>query len=132
MRKHYDYLVVGAGLFGAVFAHEAVKAGFTVLVLEKRDHIAGNIYCAEEEGILIHRYGAHIFHTSDEDVWEFVNQFVSFNNFINSPKTPPKASTPRFFNMGRIISQIPSAAPVEEETATEIAILYANNATISS
>ena len=81
----YDYLVVGAGLFGATFVYEARKHGKTCIVIDKRDHIAGNIYCAEEEGILIHRYGAHIFHTSDEEVWEFVNQFVSFNNFINSP-----------------------------------------------
>ncbi|HAE45173.1 MAG TPA: UDP-galactopyranose mutase [Lachnospiraceae bacterium] len=81
----YDYLIVGAGLFGATFAHEARKHGKTCIVIDKRPHIAGNIYCAEEEGILIHRYGAHIFHTSDEKVWQFVNQFVTFNNFINSP-----------------------------------------------
>ena len=81
----YDYLVVGAGLYGAVFAHEAVKHGKKCLVIDKRNHIAGNIYCAEEEGILIHRYGAHIFHTSDEEVWKYAKQFVTFNNFINSP-----------------------------------------------
>ena len=78
----YDYLVVGAGLYGAVFAHEAVKHGKKCLVIDKRNHIAGNIYCAEEEGILIHRYGAHIFHTSDEEVWKYAKQFVTFNNFI--------------------------------------------------
>ena len=85
MRKHYDYLVVGAGLFGAVFAHEAVKAGFTVLVLEKRDHIAGNIYTEEVEGIDVHKYGAHIFHTSDKNIWSYVDKFAEFNNFVNSP-----------------------------------------------
>jgi len=81
----YDYLIVGAGLYGAVFAHEAKKAGKKCLVIDKRNHIAGNIYCAEEEGILIHRYGAHIFHTSNEKVWNYVQQFVTFNNFVNSP-----------------------------------------------
>ncbi len=81
----YDYLVVGAGLFGAVFAHEAKKKGKTVLVVEKRDHIAGNIYCQEIHGIQVHKYGAHIFHTSDKKVWEYVNQFAEFNNYINAP-----------------------------------------------
>ena len=81
----YDYLIVGSGLFGAVFAHEAKKAGKSVLVLERRDHIGGNVYCEEKDGINIHKYGAHIFHTSYEDVWAYVNRFVNFNNFINSP-----------------------------------------------
>ena len=81
----FDYLIVGAGLYGATFAYEAGKRGKECIVIDKRDHIAGNIYCKEEEGILIHRYGAHIFHTSDEEVWKYVNQFVSFNNFVNSP-----------------------------------------------
>lgn len=82
---NYDYLIAGAGLYGAVFAHEALKRGKKCLVLDRRQHIAGNIYCAEEDGILIHRYGAHIFHTSNENVWNYVNSFVHFNNFINSP-----------------------------------------------
>ena len=81
----YDYLIVGSGLFGAVFAHEAKKAGKSVLVLERRDHVGGNVYCEEKDGINIHKYGAHIFHTSYKDVWAYVNQFVTFNNFINSP-----------------------------------------------
>ena len=81
----YDYLIVGAGLYGAVFAHEATAHGKKCLVIDRRPHIAGNVYCAEEEGILVHRYGAHIFHTSDEKVWEYVNRFVSFNHYINSP-----------------------------------------------
>ena len=83
--KKYDYLVVGAGLFGAVFAHEAHKQGKTCLVIDKRDHIGGNIYTKEIEGIQVHCYGAHIFHTSNERVWEYVNQFAQFNHFVNSP-----------------------------------------------
>ena len=81
----YDYLIVGSGLFGAVFAHEAVKKGKSVLVVERRDHVGGNIYCEEKDGINIHKYGAHIFHTSYKDVWEYVNQFVEFNHYVNSP-----------------------------------------------
>lgn len=81
----YDYLVVGAGLYGAVFAYEAKKAGKTCLVIDKRDHIAGNIYCENVEGINVHKYGAHIFHTSNKEVWEYINQFAEFNNYINSP-----------------------------------------------
>ena len=81
----YDYLIVGAGLYGAVFAHEAAKAGKKCLVVEKRPHIAGNIYTEDVDGIHVHRYGAHIFHTSNEEVWNYVNQFARFNNYINSP-----------------------------------------------
>lgn len=81
----YDYLVVGSGLFGAVFAHEAAKKGKKVLVIERRSHVGGNIYCEEKDGIHIHKYGAHIFHTSYQEVWEYVNQFVEFNNYINAP-----------------------------------------------
>lgn len=85
MRDHYDYLIVGAGLTGAVFAREATRIGKTCLVIEKRDHIAGNIYIKPIEGINVHVYGAHIFHTSIRRVWDYVNQFVEFNNYINSP-----------------------------------------------
>lgn len=81
----YDYLIVGAGLFGAVFAHEAVKAGKSVLVIEKRDHIAGNVYTEDMEGIHVHKYGAHIFHTNLKHVWDYVQQFAAFNRFTNSP-----------------------------------------------
>ncbi|MBU7446302.1 UDP-galactopyranose mutase [Lactiplantibacillus plantarum] len=81
----YDYLVVGAGLFGAVFAHEAALRGKHVKVIEKRDHIAGNIYTKEVNGIQVHQYGAHIFHTSDKQIWEYVNQFAEFNRYTNSP-----------------------------------------------
>ena len=82
---HYDYLIVGAGLFGAVFAHEAKKVGKSVLVIEKRDHIAGNVYTEDIEGIHVHKYGAHIFHTNLEHVWDYVQQFATFNRFTNSP-----------------------------------------------
>ena len=81
----YDYLIVGAGLYGAVFAHEAKKKGKKCLVIDKREHIAGNIYCENVEGINVHKYGAHIFHTSNKKIWEYVNCFAEFNNYINSP-----------------------------------------------
>ena len=82
---HYDYLVVGAGLYGAVFAHEAAAAGKRVIVVEKRSHIAGNVYTEEQAGIQVHRYGAHIFHTNDREVWDYVNRFADFNRYTNSP-----------------------------------------------
>lgn len=81
----YDYLIVGAGLFGAVVAHEASQKGKKCLVIDRRDHIAGNVYTEEIEGIQVHKYGAHIFHTSDKKIWDYVNQFAEFNNYINSP-----------------------------------------------
>ena len=83
--KKYDYLVVGTGLFGATFAYEAAKRGKRVKVIEKRDHIAGNIYTKEVDGIQVHQYGAHIFHTSNKKVWDYVNQFAEFNRYTNSP-----------------------------------------------
>ena len=81
----YDYLIVGTGLFGAIFAHEATKKGKKCLVIEKRNHIAGNIYTEEQNGIQVHKYGAHIFHTSNKEVWEYINQFAEFNRYTNSP-----------------------------------------------
>lgn len=81
----YDYLIVGSGLFGSVFAHEAKKQGKKCLVVERRSHIGGNIYCEQKDGINIHKYGAHIFHTSNKKVWNYINQFAEFNNYINSP-----------------------------------------------
>ncbi|SDA55145.1 UDP-galactopyranose mutase [Butyrivibrio sp. INlla18] len=81
----YDYLVVGAGLYGAVFAHEKAKQGKSVLVIDKREHVGGNIYTENRMGINVHMYGAHIFHTSDKEVWDYVNNFAEFNNYINSP-----------------------------------------------
>lgn len=83
--KQYDYLIVGAGLYGAVMAYELGRKGKQCLVIDRRDHIGGNIYCEDVEGIHVHKYGAHIFHTSDRKIWDYVNQFVEFNNYINSP-----------------------------------------------
>ena len=83
--SQFDYLIVGAGLFGSIFAYEATQRGKKCLVIDKRNHIAGNIYTENIEGINVHKYGAHIFHTSDKAIWEYVNRFADFNNFINSP-----------------------------------------------
>ncbi|KQR66945.1 UDP-galactopyranose mutase [Pedobacter sp. Leaf176] len=81
----YDYLIVGSGLFGCVFAHEATRRGMKCLLIDKRNHAGGNVYCDKVEGINVHRYGAHIFHTNDKAVWDFVNSFVDFNRYTNSP-----------------------------------------------
>lgn len=81
----YDYLIVGAGLFGAVFAQQAKEHGKSVLVVDKRDHIGGNVYTEKIEGINVHKYGAHIFHTNDKRVWEYITRFAEFNRFTNSP-----------------------------------------------
>ena len=83
--KKYDYVIVGAGLYGAVFAHEAASKGKSVLVLEKRSHIGGNVYTEKVEGISVHKYGAHIFHTNNKEVWDYVNRFAVFNRYTNSP-----------------------------------------------
>jgi len=85
MNNMYDYLIVGAGLFGSVFAYEASKRGKKCLVIDKRNHIGGNVYCETIEGINVHRYGPHIFHTNDKDIWEYINRFAEFNRFTNSP-----------------------------------------------
>ena len=81
----YDYLIVGSGLFGSVFAYEANKKGKKCLVIDKRDHIGGNIYTQEMQGINVHKYGAHIFHTNNKNVWNYITQFAEFNRFTNSP-----------------------------------------------
>ena len=81
----YDYLIVGSGLFGSIFAYEANKVGKKCLVIEKRSHIGGNIYTENVEGIQVHKYGAHIFHTSNKEVWQYINQFAEFNRYTNSP-----------------------------------------------
>lgn len=83
--SQYDYLIVGSGLFGAVFAHEAKKKGKKCLVIDKRNHQGGNVFCEQVEGINVHKYGAHIFHTNDKEIWDYVNQFVEFNRYTNSP-----------------------------------------------
>ena len=85
LNKKYDLLIVGSGLFGAVYAHEAKKIGKKCLVIDKRNHVGGNVYCEKIEDINVHKYGAHIFHTNDKEIWEYVNQFTTFNNYVNSP-----------------------------------------------
>ena len=120
--KHYDYLVVGAGLYGAVFAYEAKKRGKEVLVIDRRDHKGGNIYCEEVNGINVHKYGAHIFHTSNKKVWEYVNQFAEFNRYTNSPVANYKGELYNLpFNMNTfnkmwgVITPQEAAAKIEEQ-----------------
>ena len=88
----YDYLIVGAGLFGATFAYLARERGKRCVVIDRRSHLGGNIYCDKVEGINVHKYGAHIFHTSDREVWQFVNSLVEFNRYTNSPVAYYKGS----------------------------------------
>ena len=85
MKNKYEYIIVGAGLFGSVFAHEMTKVGKKCLVIDKRNHLGGNVYCERVEGVNVHKYGAHIFHTNDKGIWDYVNSFVEFNRFTNSP-----------------------------------------------
>lgn len=114
--KKYDYLVVGSGLFGAVFTCEAIKLGKKVLVLEKREHIGGNIYTENVEGVEVHRYGAHIFHTSDKEVWEYVNNIVPFNNFVNAPVANYKGEIYNMpFNMNTFSKMFGIVMPAEAE-----------------
>ena len=112
--KQYDYLIVGSGLFGAVFACEAKKKGKKCLVLEKRDHVGGNIYCENVEGITVHKYGAHIFHTSNRQVWDYVNGLCEFNNFINSPVAKYKGEVYNLpFNMNTFSRMFGVSEPCE-------------------
>ncbi len=123
----YDYLIVGAGLYGAVFAYEARKRGKTCLVVEKRGHIAGNIYCEDISGIHVHKYGAHIFHTSDKKVWDYVNQFAEFNNYINSPVAKYKDELYNLpFNMNTFSKMWGISTPQEAKDiiASQIADLH--------
>ena len=122
--SHYDYLIVGAGLYGAVCAREAVKAGKSVLVIDKRPNIAGNVYTQEVEGINVHVYGAHIFHTNNKTVWDYVNQFAEFNRFTNSPVANYKGelySLPfnmyTFNKMWGVVTPEEAAAKIEEQKA---------------
>lgn len=118
----YDYLIVGAGLYGAVFAREAMDAGKKVLVIDKRPHIAGNVYTEKIEGINVHKYGAHIFHTNNTKVWEYVNRFARFNRFTNSPVANYKGelySLPfnmyTFNKMWGVVTPEEAAARIEEQ-----------------
>ena len=118
----FDYLIVGAGLYGAVFAQEAKRAGKKVLVIDRRDHVGGNVYTEEIEGIQVHRYGAHIFHTNNQEVWSYVNQFATFNRFTNSPvanyhgelySLPFNMYT--FNRMWNVVTPQEAAAKIEEQ-----------------
>lgn len=120
--KKYDYLVVGSGLYGAVFSYFAHKAGKSVLVIDKREHLGGNIYCEDVEGIHVHKYGAHIFHTSNKKVWDFVNSFATFNRYTNSPvanyhgklfNLPFNMNT--FYQMWGVTTPAEALAKIEEQ-----------------
>ena len=123
----YDYLIVGAGLFGAVFAREATDAGKRCLVIDRRNHTGGNIHCEEIEGIPVHRYGAHIFHTSDRAVWDYVNRFSEFNHYINSPIAIYRDELYNLpFNMNTFsrLWNIRTPAEAQEEIQRQIASLH--------
>lgn len=120
--KVYDYLIVGSGLFGSIFAHEANKRGKKCLVIERRNHLGGNIYCENRDGINIHRYGGHIFHTSDKNIWNYINQFAEFNNYVNSPIANYKGelynlpfNMNTFHQMWGVITPAEAAAKIEEQ-----------------
>ena len=134
--KTYDFLIVGSGLFGAVFAHQAHKAGKRCLVIDRRPHLGGNIYCEKVEGINVHRYGAHIFHTSNKSVWEFVNSIVEFNRYTNSPvaryrdelyNLPFNMNT--FNRMWGVKTPDEAVAKIEEQKAEAVAKMNAEGVT---
>ena len=119
MRK-YDYILVGAGLYSAVFAHLAINAGKTCLIIEKRNHIGGNVYFENVEGINVHKYGAHIFHTSNRKVWNFVNSFVEFNRYTNSPVANYKGEMYNMpFNMNTFSKMWNISTPAEAKAIIE-------------
>lgn len=116
MPKEYDYIVIGAGLWGSVFAHEATKRGYKCLIVDKRNHTGGNIFCENKEGINVHVYGPHIFHTNDEGIWNYVNQFTTFNNFVYSPIANFKGELYNLpFNMNTFYQLLKVKTPQEAE-----------------
>lgn len=130
--EHFDYLIVGSGLFGATFAHQATKAGKRCLVIDKRDHLGGNVYCENVEGINVHKYGAHIFHTSNKKVWNFVNSIVEFNRYTNSPVANYKGklynlpfNMNTFFEMWGVKTPEEAAAKIEEQKKEAVAAMEA-------
>ncbi len=134
--KHYDYLIVGSGLFGATFAHLAKKQGKTCLVIDKRQHLGGNIYCEQVEGINVHKYGAHIFHTSNKEVWDFVNSIVEFNRYTNSPVANYKGklynlpfNMNTFYQMWGVTTPEEAQAKIEEQRAEAVARMKADGVT---
>ena len=131
MQSHYDYLIVGSGLFGATFAHLATKQGKKCLVIDKRPHLGGNVYCEKIEGINVHKYGAHIFHTNNKEVWDFVNSIVEFNRYTNSPVANYKGELYNLpFNMNTFNKMWPEVhtpaeaqAKIDEQKAEAVAAL---------
>ena len=128
--EKYDYLIVGAGLFGATFAYRAKQAGKKCLVIDRRAHLGGNVYCEEVEGIHVHKYGAHIFHTSDKKVWDFVNSIVEFNRYTNSPVANYKGklynlpfNMNTFYQMWGVLTPDEAQAKIEEQKAEAVAKL---------
>ena len=128
--EQFDYLIVGSGLFGATFAHRANKAGKKCLVIDKRAHLGGNVYCESVEGINVHKYGAHIFHTSNKQVWDFVNSIVEFNRYTNSPVANYKGklynlpfNMNTFYQMWGVTTPAEAKAKIEEQKAEAIAAL---------
>lgn len=126
--KTYDYLIVGAGLFGAVFAYKAKQQGQKCLVIDRRPHLGGNIYCEKMEGINVHKYGAHIFHTSNKTVWDFVNSIVEFNRYTNSPVANYKGklynlpfNMNTFYQMWGVTTPAEAIAKIEEQKAEAVA-----------
>ena len=130
--KHYDYLIVGAGLFGSTFAYMAHKQGKSCLVIDKRPHLGGNLYCENIEGINVHKYGAHIFHTSNKKVWDFVNSIVEFNRYTNSPVANYKGklynlpfNMNTFYQMWGVTTPEEALAKIEEQKAEAVAKMKA-------
>lgn len=116
INKKYDYLIVGSGLFGSTFAYEAGKRGKTCLVIDKRSNVGGNIFCENIDGINIHKYGAHIFHTSNKEIWQYINQFAEFNNYVNSPVANYKGEIYNLpFNMNTFSKMWNISTPEEAE-----------------
>jgi len=133
---HYDYLIVGSGLFGATFAYKAHQAGKTCLVIDKRPHLGGNVYCENIEGINVHKYGAHIFHTSNKQVWDFVNSIVEFNRYTNSPIANYKGrqynlpfNMNTFYQMWGVLTPDEAKAKIEEQKAEAVAAMQAAGVT---
>lgn len=134
--KHYDYLIVGAGLFGSVFAYKATKQGKKCLVIDRRPHLGGNLYCENVEGINVHKYGAHIFHTSNKKVWDFVNSIVEFNRYTNSPVANYKGNLYNlpfnmntFYQMWGVTTPAEATAKIEEQKAKAIARMKVDGVT---
>ena len=130
--KCYDYLIVGSGLFGATFAYRAHRAGKRCLVIDKRPHLGGNVYCEHIEGINVHKYGAHIFHTSNKEVWDFVNSIVEFNRYTNSPIANYKGrqynlpfNMNTFYQMWGVLTPEEAKAKIEEQRAEAVAAMKA-------